>query len=81
MPHLGQAGGIGDSNDQPKITNKIERTLQLTRLRDWCMERLSDLSLENRLSDAKAITSEHLELLEKIDAHTTLWMIIEKTNP
>ncbi|HJN36320.1 MAG: hypothetical protein AB8B70_07185 [Prochlorococcus sp.] len=45
------------------------------------MERLSDLSMENRLSDARAITSEHLELLEKIDAHTTLWMIIEKTKP
>ncbi len=81
MPPSGQASGKGDNNDLPNPTNKVERTLQLTRVRDWCIERLSDLSMENRLSDARAITSEHLELLEKIDAHTTLWMIIEKTKP
>lgn len=45
------------------------------------MGRISNLSLENRINDARAITSEHMELLEKIDAYTTLWMIVERTKP
>jgi hypothetical protein len=55
----------------------LNRTLQLTQVRDWCMQRLSKLTLQWRLDDARALTSEHLETLEVVDAHHTLWMRIE----
>lgn len=62
---------------EPAEPATLERTLQLTQLRDWCMQRLSKLSLELRMGDARALTAEHLEALEMVDAHRTLWMTIE----
>jgi len=62
---------------EPAKPATLERTLQLTQLRDWCMQRLSTLSLEWRMGDARALTAEHLEALEVVDAHRTLWMTIE----
>lgn len=55
----------------------FRRTLMLTGLRDWCMERLSWLSLVERMDCARALTAEYLELLETVDQSTTLWMVIE----
>lgn len=55
----------------------LSRSLQLTQLRDWCMQRLSDLSAEGQMEEARALTAEHLEMLETVDAHRTLWMILE----
>jgi hypothetical protein len=63
---------------EPAKPASLERTLQLTQLRDWCMNRLSKLSLEWRMGDARALTAEHLEALETVDAHRTLWMMIEE---
>jgi hypothetical protein len=65
---------------EPAKPATLERTLQLTQLRDWCMQRLSKLSLELRMGDARALTAEHLEALEMVDAHHTLWMTIEQNN-
>jgi hypothetical protein len=62
---------------EPAKATNLERTLQLTQLRDWCMQRLTKLSLEWRMGDARALTAEHLEALETVDAHHTLWMTIE----
>lgn len=62
---------------EPSKPATLDRTLQLTQLRDWCMQRLSTLSLEWRMGDARALTAEHLEALEVVDAHRTLWMTIE----
>ena len=81
MPPAGQADREGEGNEQTKPINRVNRTQQLSNVRDWCMGRISNLSLENRINDARAITSEHMELLEKIDAYTTLWMIVERTKP
>jgi hypothetical protein len=64
------AHGLMESTD-------LNRTLQLTQVRDWCMQRLSKLTLQWRLDDARALTSEHLEALEVVDARHTLWMRIE----
>ncbi|TVS06480.1 MAG: hypothetical protein EA413_04000 [Cyanobium sp. PLM2.Bin73] len=61
----------------PMESTDLNRTLQLTQVRDWCMQRLSKLSLQWRLDDARALTAEHLEALEVVDAHHTLWMTIE----
>lgn len=55
-----------------------ERSLQISQLRDWCMGRLSHLSLDARQEDARALTAEYLEFLERVDAHRTLWMMIEQ---
>ncbi len=50
------------------------RILQLTQLRDWCMERLSVLSLRADPEDARCLTSEHLEMLVETNAWKTLWV-------
>ncbi len=55
----------------------LRRTLQLTALRDWCLERLSTLSLADQMPLARALTAEHLELLEQLHQPQTLWMVIE----
>jgi hypothetical protein len=57
----------------------LRRTLNLTHVRDWCMNRLSHLSLENRLDCARALTAEHLELLETVNQSKTLWMVITRS--
>jgi hypothetical protein len=59
----------------------LRRILALTHLRDWCMARLSQLSLDGRMEDARAVTAEHLELLEAVDAHRSLWVLIEREHP
>lgn len=55
----------------------LRRTLLLTALRDWCLERLSTLSLADQMPLARALTAEHLELLEQLHQPQTLWMVIE----
>lgn len=50
------------------------RHQQLQRLQNWCMERISHLSLHQSIEDATALTAEHLELLKSIDQAETLWM-------
>ena len=50
------------------------RTQQLQRLQNWCMDRISHLSLHQSIEDATALTAEHLELLKSIDQAETLWM-------
>jgi hypothetical protein len=63
------ASGQGDAS--------LRRTLMLTELHDWCMSRLSKLSLAGENQLARALTAEHLELLEAVNHHQTLWMVIE----
>jgi len=41
------------------------------------MEHLSELSANGQYDDARALTAEHLEILEKVDATRVLWMIVE----
>ena len=47
---------------------------QLQALQNWCMNRISELSLHYSIDDATALTAEHLELLKSIDQGQTLWM-------
>ncbi|NQV11529.1 MAG: hypothetical protein HQ527_10270 [Cyanobacteria bacterium] len=54
--------------------NDLQRTLQLTGLRDWCMERLAILSLRPDLEDARALTREYQEMLMETSASITLWI-------
>ena len=49
----------------------------LTELHDWCMTRLSALTLADQMPLARAFTAEHLELLEAVNPSKTLWMLIE----
>lgn len=58
----------------------VRRSLMLTQLRDWCMGRLSDLSLDHRMECARALTAEHLELLEAVNESKTLWMVIDSSD-
>jgi len=58
-------------------TTHERRLLAVTSWHDWCMERLSELSLAGREVDARALTAEHMELLEQMDATRVLWMIVE----
>jgi len=44
------------------------------------MNRLSTLSLDDRTDYARALTAEHLELLEAVNHSKTLWMVVEATN-
>lgn len=53
------------------------RILAVTQWRDWCMAQLSELSLDGRVDDARALTAEHLELLEQVETTRVLWMIVE----
>jgi hypothetical protein len=62
----------------PGGDDQLQRVLALTHLRDWCMDRLSMLSLDGRMEDARAVTAEHLELLEAVDARRSLWVRIER---
>jgi hypothetical protein len=64
-----EPGGQGDA--------ALFRTLMLTELHDWCMSRLSKLSLAGENQVARALTADHLELLEAVNHHQTLWMVIE----
>jgi hypothetical protein len=57
--------------------DRQRRLLAITQLRDWCMEQLAELSASGRHADAQALTAEHLELLEQVDATRVLWMIVE----
>ena len=50
------------------------RHQQLQRLQNWCMDRISHLSLHQSIEDATALTAEHLELLKSIDQSEMLWM-------
>ena len=50
------------------------RHQQLQRLQNWCMDRISHLSLHQSIEDATALTAEHLELLKSIDQTQTLWI-------
>ena len=50
------------------------RHQQLQRLQNWCMDRISHLSLHQSIEDATSLTAEHLELLKSIDQAETLWM-------
>lgn len=55
------------------------RYQQLQRLQNWCMDRISYLSLHQSIEDATALTAEHLELLKSIDQAEALWM--DSNNP
>lgn len=57
----------------------LERMLNLTAVRDWCMDRISIHSLSGCHDEARALTEEHMEMLKQIDSRSTLWMHIEKT--
>ncbi|AFY27968.1 hypothetical protein Cyagr_0781 [Cyanobium gracile PCC 6307] len=57
---------------------QLQRVLVLTHQRDWCLERLSQLSLDGRMEEARAITAEHLELLVSLDVRRSLWVRIER---
>lgn len=67
----------GDRYPLPIYPSCLRRQLMLTALRDWCMSRLSRLSLSDRIECCRALTEEHLELLQTVDQSTTLWMLIE----
>jgi hypothetical protein len=66
---------LPEDDDQDNAS--LRRTLMLTQLHDWCLERVSTLSLEDKMPLARALTAEHLELLEAINQQQTLWMVIE----
>lgn len=66
---------LPEDDDQDNAS--LRRTLMLTQLHDWCLERLSTLSLEDKMPLARALTAEHLELLEAINQQQTLWMVIK----
>ena len=65
----------GDSTDAEATA--LRRTLALTQVHDWCLERLSELSLAGQMPQARALTAEHLELLEVVSQRHTLWMVTE----
>ena len=56
------------------------RHQQLQQLQNWCMDRISYLSLHQSIEDATALTAEHLELLKSIDQAETLWMDKNNSN-
>ena len=63
-----------------QIQDRIKhRHQQLQRLQNWCMDRISHLSLHQSLEDATALTAEHLELLKSINQAETLW--VNSNNP
>ena len=64
----------------PVYPDCLRRQLMLTSLRDWCMNRLSTLTLDDRMDCARALTAEHLELLEAGNHSKTLWMVVEANN-
>ncbi|MFN9872429.1 MAG: hypothetical protein ACK55E_13440 [Cyanobacteriota bacterium] len=66
---------LPEDDDQDNAS--LRRMLMLTQLHDWCLERLSTLSLEDKMPLARALTAEHLELLEAINQQQTLWMVIK----
>lgn len=66
---------LPEDDDQDNAS--LRRTLMLTQLHDWCLERVSTLSLEDKMPLARALTAEHLELLEAINQQQTLWMVIQ----
>ena len=51
-----------------------QRHQQLQRLQNWCMDRISQLSLHDSIDDATALTAEHLELLKSVDQTQALWI-------
>ena len=63
----------------PSNPSKV-RLQKLTKLRDWCMGRISFLSLRGSDLDAQAITNEHLEILRSVDSESTLWLKVEERN-
>ena len=68
-----------------KAMEQIQDTIkhrhqQLQRLQNWCMDRISYLSLHQSIEDATALTAEHLELLKSIDQAETLWMDKNNSN-
>ncbi len=71
-PH---AATPGDSTDAEATA--LRRTLALTQVHDWCLERLPELSLAGQMPQARALTAEHLELLEVVSQRHTLWMVTE----
>ncbi|OUT73137.1 MAG: hypothetical protein CBB79_04825 [Synechococcus sp. TMED19] len=60
-------------------TIQAQRMDQLEILQDWCLSRISYLSLEHSIEDATALTAEHLESLRILDQGTTLWINNETT--
>ena len=65
-----QRATMGQSFQQ---TSK-QRHQQLQRLQNWCMDRISQLSLHYSIDDATALTAEHLELLKSVDQTQALWI-------
>ena len=61
-------------HESTEDSDTLDRILQLTSLRDWCMERLAVLSLRNNQDDARCLTSEHLEMSVETNAWKTLWV-------
>ncbi|MEO1003298.1 MAG: hypothetical protein AAFX65_09330 [Cyanobacteria bacterium J06638_7] len=57
--------------------DRQRRMLSISELRDWCMQHLRELTANGQHADARALTAEHLEILEAVDATHVLWMIVE----
>lgn len=57
--------------------DRERRMHSIMQLRDWFMEHLSELSANVQHADARALTAEHLEILEAVDATRVLWMMVE----
>jgi hypothetical protein len=76
---LSSRAGLPEEPNEIQVNPvSLNRSIQLTELHDWCMQRLSELSIDWRMRDAMALTAEHLELLITIDTKRTLWMILEE---
>ena len=56
----------------------LKQQVALTEIRDWCMSRISLLSLADDHDEAQALTQEHMEMLKMINPNKTLWMTIER---
>jgi len=78
--HIAPSSEDSGLSGLPVYPDCLRRQLMLMSLRDWCMNRLSTLSLDERMDCARALTAEHLELLEAVNHSKTLWMMVEATN-
>ena len=62
----------------PEANPQRARLVSLKALQDWCMTRISMLSLSGEDENAQALTEEHMEILQRVDLTSILWARIEE---
>ena len=63
-----------DSNEDQDMA----RQLNQKKLHQWCLARISILSLRGHDHEAQAVTEEHMEMLKETKSETTFWMRTEQ---